>query len=86
MLLQLEVAVKKLRSAKTGEDSVKLLVKEVRILSSIRHPNCVLLIGLVVADDNIGIVMEYCSNGSLWDMLHRKRNKDLLTTEDKLMV
>ena len=68
------VAVKKLRNLDCSIDSLEEFVKEVKILSQMRHPNCLLLIGLILAKDEVGFVTEYCEYGSLWDVLHR-RNK-----------
>lgn len=48
-------------------------VKEMRLLSKLRHPNIVTVMGAVI--DNVHepmLVMEYMQNGSLYDLLHNK--------------
>eukprot|EP01018_Ginkgo_biloba_P021733 Gb_08342 [translate_table: standard] len=52
---------------------------EVRILSSLSHPNLVRLIGYCHARQELLLVYEYVSNGTLADHLHGKQNgsKDL---------
>ena len=54
------VAVKKLKLGLTKEDSVNLL-KEVSILSQLRHPNVVLYIGACLEPSNACIVTEWCA-------------------------
>lgn len=44
---------------------------EVRLLARLRHPNCLLLVGLVLERGNLALVSEYCAKGSLWHVLHR---------------
>lgn len=36
---------------------------EVRLLARLRHPNCLLLIGMVLERDNLALVSEFCSKG-----------------------
>ena len=51
----------------------KEFVKEMRLLSKLRHPNIVTLMGAVI--DNVHepmLVMEYMQNGSLYDLIHNK--------------
>ena len=43
------------------------------MLSKYRHPNIVLLMGAVTTPPNLVIVMEYCKEGTLYDLLHRKK-------------
>lgn len=43
------------------------------MLSRYRHPNIVLLIGATTVPPTLCIVMEYCKDGTLYDMLHRKK-------------
>jgi len=51
----------------------KEFVKEMRLLSKLRHPNIVTVMGAVI--DNVHepmLVMEYMQNGSLYDLIHNK--------------
>jgi len=47
--------------------------REVEILSEIRHPNVVLLMGACLEGKGLCIVLEWCQGGSLYDVLHRRR-------------
>lgn len=43
------------------------------MLSRYRHPNIVLLIGATTVPPTLCIVMEYYKEGTLYDLLHRKK-------------
>ncbi|KAL6054770.1 putative serine/threonine-protein kinase/receptor [Balamuthia mandrillaris] len=57
-------------SAKNRIASLESLLKEVRILSQLRHPNVLLFIGLSLNEGAQSLITEYMSNGSVWDMIH----------------
>ena len=40
------------------------------MLTNIRHPNIVLIMGIVSKPPNLSIVTEYLPNGSLFKLLH----------------
>jgi len=42
------------------------LIAEVGILAQLRHPNCVLLVGIVLDRGSQALVTEFCAMGSLW--------------------
>ena len=67
-----EVAMKTLKTEQfKNEDAlVEDLKKEVSILSQLRHPNVVLYIGACTLPPNVCIMTEWCSRGSLYDVLH----------------
>ena len=46
---------------------------ELAMLSKYRHPRIVLLLGAVTVPPTLCIVMEYMSDGTLYDMLHKKK-------------
>lgn len=48
---------------------LKDLKNEVEILSRLRHPNVVLYMGASTKPPNVSIVTEWCSRGSLFDLL-----------------
>jgi mitogen-activated protein kinase kinase kinase 9 len=43
---------------------------ECAVMEVIRHPNIVLFLGACTKAPNLCIVLEYCSRGSLWSLLH----------------
>lgn len=49
------------------------------MLSKYRHPKIVLLIGAVTLPPTLCIVMEYVKDGTLYDLLHKKK----VTLNDK---
>ncbi|OQR88278.1 protein kinase [Achlya hypogyna] len=50
------------------------LEMEASRMSSLRHPNTVLFMGAYLNENQFCIVSEYCTRGSLFDVLHDKRN------------
>ena len=46
---------------------------ELSMLSKYRHPRIVLLLGSVTVPPTLCIVMEYVRDGTLYDMLHKKK-------------
>ncbi len=46
---------------------------ELSILSRYRHPKIVLLLGAVTVPPTLCMVMEYVKDGTLYDILHKKR-------------
>jgi serine/threonine-protein kinase CTR1 len=43
------------------------------MISKYRHPKIVLLIGAVTVPPTLCIVMEYVKDGTLYDLLHKKK-------------
>ena len=56
--------VKKLK-AKAGKQMVKEVMKESTMLSALRHENIINFIGVCLEPDNICLVTEFMSRGSL---------------------
>ncbi len=54
------------------------------MLSRYRHPNIVLLIGAITVPPSLCILMEYFQNGTLYDLLHKK--KAILMEKDKARI
>lgn len=44
-------------------------------MESLRHPNIVLFMGACTQLPNLAIVLEFCANKSLWNLLHNKKIK-----------
>ena len=68
-----EVALKKLKTISLKEENLKEFKREVSSLSIIRHPNLVLFMGAIAEQDNICIVTEYCDGGTLFSLLHQRK-------------
>jgi serine/threonine protein kinase len=64
-----KVAKKTLISSLTDEDRLELQ-QEATLMSRLRHPNCVLYMGVQITKSQVTILTEFCSNGSLFDVLH----------------
>lgn len=62
-----EVAIKRLKS-KLTEKMISKLKEEAAVMSSLRHPNITLFMGLV-DPPNVCIVMEYIKNGNLYEVI-----------------
>lgn len=69
----LEVAVKRWKTIRWDEKTMQSFVREAQLLSEIRHPNVVLLIGISIEPPNIAIITEYLGNGSLFDTIHESK-------------
>ena len=62
------MAVKKLRVSRMSAKAIRDFHSEVVLMRTLRHPNIVLFMGLVM--DPVCLVTEYCHNGNLFDLLH----------------
>ncbi|KNC51992.1 uncharacterized protein AMSG_12150 [Thecamonas trahens ATCC 50062] len=60
----LDVAVKMFRNANTAR-GVEELIREASVLRDVRHPRCLLVMGIVVSDSGLGIMTEYVAGGNL---------------------
>ncbi|CEF68841.1 Slipper [Strongyloides ratti] len=61
-----------------GRKIITSLEHEIKILKSVNHINIIKLIGISLDIKEIGIVLEYCQGGTLADLIHKWRIKDLL--------
>jgi len=43
------------------------------MLAKFRHPNIILLVGITSTPPNLSIITEYVKNGSLYDLIHKKK-------------
>ena len=62
------VAIKMLKYTKKLSQ-IKDFMSECLAMQALRHPNIVLFIGACTEMPNLGIVLEYCKLGSLWNVL-----------------
>lgn len=72
-----EVAVKRLKILELNSENLKEFKREVSSLSILRHPNLVIFMGAIAEPSNICIVTEYCAGGTLFNILHQKRELKL---------
>lgn len=77
----IDVAVKKIFNPNINEELMSQINNELIMLSRYRHPNIVLLIGAITVPPTLCIVMDYCREGTLYDLLHKK--KTTLMQKDK---
>jgi serine/threonine protein kinase len=63
-----EVAVKVIAAEKITKDMEKSFQDEVRVMTSLRHPNVVLFMAASTKPPKMCIVMEYMALGSLYDV------------------
>jgi len=67
-----EVAVKMLASDVITREMIEDFKAEVRLMTTLRHPNVVLFMAASTKPPNMCIVMEYMGLGSLYDLLHNE--------------
>ncbi|XP_052192137.1 serine/threonine-protein kinase ATG1a isoform X2 [Diospyros lotus] len=70
-----EVAVKEIDTKRLYLAHKKLgdnLLKEISILTNIRHPNIIRLFDVIRTEDTIYLVLEYCNGGDLAAYIHRR--------------
>ncbi|XP_075253069.1 tyrosine-protein kinase CSK-like isoform X2 [Convolutriloba macropyga] len=75
-----QVAVKKIK--RQGQEESEKILAEACIMTSLKHPNLLRLIG-VVTDDPIMMLVEYCDKGSLLDVL-RTQGRQVITLTNLL--
>ena len=69
------VAIKKIKHRDT--DSIEQVMNEIKLLSSVSHPNLVRLLGYCIENGEQVLVYEYMPNGTLSQHLQRERGKAL---------
>ncbi|KAF8015493.1 hypothetical protein BT93_H1111 [Corymbia citriodora subsp. variegata] len=69
------VAIKKIRHRDT--DSIDQVMNEIKLLSSVSHPNLVRLLGCCIEQGEQILVYEFMPNGTLSQHLQRERGKGL---------
>jgi len=71
----IEVAIKEYGKRKLLKRSAEEFVKEVEVISNLRHPNIVLYMGACIHKGKYLMITEYLEEGSLFDHLHKKHTK-----------
>lgn len=81
------VAVKQFSIQPTGMSPKELMnvTRELEIMRRVRHPRLANLIGLVLRDLPIRVVMEFCSGGNLFELLH-SQDIDLSWVQNKKIM
>ena len=69
------VAIKKIFDPRMTEELLQEIQNEIIMTSILRHPNIVLLMGIVPSTSNIVIVSEHVAQGSLYNLLHLKKQQ-----------
>lgn len=80
-----EVAIKHFKYGFGGGQFMsESLVREVSVMCLITHPNIVMLHGVITRSCPAKIVMEFCSGGTLFELVHRR--KDLKPTFSQVIL
>lgn len=66
-----QVAIKKIFNPKITDELLDEVNNEVNMLASLRHPNIILLMGIVDRPPNLCIITELSQKGDLYSLLHR---------------
>jgi serine/threonine protein kinase len=68
-----DVALKELHwNSRLPEKKIEAFRKELSLMMKFRHPNLVLLMGIVTRTMPCSLILEFCSGGTLFDLLHKK--------------
>ncbi|XP_075690978.1 discoidin domain-containing receptor 2-like [Rhinoderma darwinii] len=77
------VAVKMLR-ANVTKTARKDFLKEIKIISRLKHPNIIRLLGVCVQDDPLCMITEYMENGDLNQFLSQREIRSQFTTANNI--
>ena len=64
------VALKLLFAIELNRESIVQFYKEAQILKDLEHPNIVSCVGVTIMPPAVGLIMEFCPHGSLFDFLY----------------
>ncbi len=79
------VAIKKIFDPRLTDELLIEIQNEIVMQSILRHPNVAMLMGVIPKIPDIVIVFEHVQ-GSLFDLLHMKKNKVDLTPRQRVKV
>lgn len=80
------VAIKKIFDPRLTDDLLNEIQNEIVMQSILRHPGIVMLMGVIPQIPNIYIVFEHVQQGSLYDLLHVKKNMTQLSLNQRLQI
>jgi serine/threonine protein kinase len=73
-----EVAIKQFTSEySTSDKEMGKFIKELKVLSQVRHPNLLLLMGICIDQPNLCIITELMPNFTLFYAIHKNKQKKL---------
>jgi tRNA A-37 threonylcarbamoyl transferase component Bud32 len=81
-----DVAVKVLMDQDVGEAQLKEFLREIAIMKRVRHPNVVLFMGAVTKCPHLSIVTEYLPRGSLFRLINKAANGEMLDLKRRLRM
>lgn len=76
-----DVAIKKIFNPNITQELIDEINNEVNMLATLRHPNIILLMGIVSNSSNLHIVTDLVEGGDLFTHLHRSRKELPLATK-----
>jgi predicted Ser/Thr protein kinase len=82
----LMVAAKQLKFQNLTQDVIDEFQKELSLLGKLRHPNVVLLMGASTAPPNLCMVTEFLAGGSLFEIIHQRKQQFPLSTILKMAL
>jgi ABC-type phosphate transport system substrate-binding protein len=65
---------------------VENFVREASTMALLRHPNIVQFLGASVSPPYLYLITEYCTQGSLWDVLHGDRKRNLSRSQKRAIL
>ena len=80
------VAIKKIFDPRLTDELLQEIQNEIVMQSILRHPNVALLMGVIPQIPDIYIVSEYASFGSLYDLLHLRKQQVDLKFEQRVKI
>ena len=80
------VAIKKIFDPRLTDELLQEIQNEIVMQSILRHPNIAILMGVIPQIPDIYIIFEHVSQGSLFDLLHMKKQQLQLGTTEKLRI
>lgn len=83
-----EVAVKRILDQELSDAILEEFSLEVDIMRRLRHPNVLMLVGVVTTPGSLSIVTEFIHRGSLFKLLHRPQPEGVkqILAEDKRRI
>ena len=72
------------KNGKAQEQIIEEFTKEIKALDQLRHPNILFYMGYFYEKNNFVMVSQYASKGSLYNLLHKK--KENLSEEDIIRI